>query len=73
MLAVFLVLHLGFPVEHSKFKMSEPRNFLRIRLRLKTFKDYAQGLTRWLANQSSTTSCKFKKGGGLLIVDFYTA
>ena len=63
MLAVCLVLHLGFPLEHSKFKMSKPRYLLRIRLRLETSEDHAQVLTRWLANQSSKTSCKFKKGG----------
>ena len=48
MLAVCLVLHLAFPLEHSKIKMSEPLNPLRTRLMLETFKDYAPVLTRWL-------------------------
>ena len=50
-----LVLHLAFALEHRKIKISEPRNLIRIRLRLETFDYYAQVLTRWLANQSSTT------------------
>ena len=73
MLPVCLVLHLTFSLEHSKIKTSEPRNLLRIRLRLETSEDNAPVSTRWLANQSSTTSCKLEKGGGILIVDFYIA
>ena len=46
--AFCLVLHLAFPLEHSKIKMSEPLNPLRTRLRLETFEDYAPVLTKWL-------------------------
>ena len=73
MLPVCLVLHLNFSLEHSKIIISEPRKLLRIRLRLETFEDNAPVSTRWLANQSSATSCKLEKGGGILIEDFYTA
>ena len=66
-------LNFEFSLEHSKIIISEPRNLLRIRLRLETFEDNAPVSTRWLANQSSTTSCKLEKGGGILIEDFYTA
>ena len=52
MVVACLVLHLAFPLEHSKINISEPRNILRTRtrLRLETFEDYVSVLTRWLAN-----------------------
>ena len=73
MLVFCLVLHLAFALEHRKIRISEPRILLRIRFSFETFEYYAQVLTRWLANQGSTTSCKLKKGGGIFIVDFYAA
>ena len=70
---VCLVLNVTFCLEHSKIKISDPHNLIRVRLRIETFEDNAPVSTRWLANQKSTTSCKLGKGGGILIVNFYTA
>ena len=50
MLVVCLVLHLGFPLEHSKIRISELGNLLRIRLRLET-QDYAHVLTNEVVSQ----------------------
>ena len=49
-LAVCLVLHLAFLLEHRKIKISEPGSLLRIRLRLET-QDYAQVLTNEVVSQ----------------------
>mgnify|MGYP006964579378 FL=1 len=68
-----LVLNLTFSLEHSKIKISDPHNLPTIRLRLETFEGNAPVSGRWLANQSSTTSCKLEKGGDIQMVDFYTA
>ena len=69
---VCLVLNVTFCLEHRKIKISDPHNLIRVRLRIETFEDNAPVSTR-LANQKSTTSCKLGKGGGILIVNFYTA
>ena len=40
MLLFCLVLHSTFSLEHCKIKISDPRNLLRIRLRLEAFEDW---------------------------------
>ena len=47
MLADCLVPHLAVPLEHSKIKMSELLNLLRICVSLETFEDPTPVLMKW--------------------------